>query len=90
MRGAVQAFEAGTGVRQADARVQARACVPVEADAVVAHFDPEPLVTDAGGDLDQSAAAARRHAVLDRVLDERLQNQPWALRRRASPNRSRT
>ena len=74
--GAVQALEPIARVREPDAAAQARARAGAQADAVVADFDPELLALPARRNLHESRAGLRRHAVLDRILDERLQNQP--------------
>ena len=73
---AVEALEAIARVRQADAAVQPRARARVQSDAVVPHLEPELVRLAARRDLHDARAAARRDAVLDRVLDERLQDQP--------------
>ncbi len=76
VRRAVQALQAIARVREADAAPQLGARAGAEADAVVADLDPQLVAVAARADLHQPVAGLRRHPMLDRVLHQRLQDQP--------------
>ena len=98
--GAVQPQQAIAHVAQADAALEDRALV-AHADAGVAHRQAQVAVVDARLDRHPPAADLRRDAVLDGVLDQRLQDQARQqqvagarvdvlLDRSASPKRARS
>ena len=75
MRRTVEALEPIARVREANAAAQARARAGAQPNPVVADFDPEIVALPARRNLHEPRPRLRRHAMLDRVLDERLQNQ---------------
>src|SRR5262245_14371829 len=73
-------LQARTRRRDADALLQCRQRGLRQAAAVVAHFYPELVVVLPRTDIDVARSKLLRHAVLDGVLDQRLQEQRWQQR----------
>src|SRR5262249_24604879 len=73
---AVETVEARAGIRQAHSGPEAFPRPHLEAAAVVADLHPETLADTPRADVNVVAAVPARDAVLDRVLDERLQDHP--------------
>src|SRR5262249_41674287 len=73
---AVETVEARAGIREADAGTERFQRPHLEAAAVVADLHPETLADTPRADVNVVAAVPARDAVLDRVLDERLQDHP--------------
>ena len=68
-------LQAGACRRHADTLVQCRQRIFRQADAVVSDLDPQLFVVVTCGDVDVACAGLPGDAVLDRVLDQRLQQQ---------------
>ena len=73
--GAEEVLQPRARRRDADALLQRRQRVFRQPDAVVAHFHPQLVALAARGDVDVAGPGLLRDAVLDRVLDERLEDQ---------------